>query len=196
MRPEVNSQCRLLFGGLFHPQGSLRNPCCWRRGLISQLGSPCHGNGHCCDGGWAHFHLFGFGPGWQSRKTTSGYCQYTILLLLGNSSKQQISTWRTRFLAPCVCAPVDGPLAPVAARRSIPRFARRSCHDAPLLRLPPMPESSRLRQTRCCVELQQCELSWPERRHWGGGGLVGGCPVAAGSYGTAPCVPAGGSSVK
>jgi hypothetical protein len=85
---------------------------------------------------------------------------------------------------------------PAAKRRSTPRLARRGCPDAFALQLPPPPESSRPRRTRCCVELQQCELSWPERRHWGGGGLVGGCPVAAGSYGTAPCVPAGGSSVK
>jgi hypothetical protein len=65
-----------------------------------------------------------------------------------------------------------------------------------LLQLLPLPESSRPRWTRCGVELQQCELPLPQQRHWGGGGLVGGCRATADSCGTALCVLAEGSSVK
>jgi hypothetical protein len=164
--------------------------------LIGRLSGPRHGNGHYSDGGWACFHLLGFGPGRRSRKTTSGYCQYSMLLTLCNSSKQQLSTWMTRLLAPYVCALVDGPFAPVVKRRSTPRSGRRSCPGAVQLRLLLPPASPCLRWTRCCIKLQQGEPSWLQRQQRGGGDLVGGRQVVAGSCGTAPCVPAESSSVK
>jgi hypothetical protein len=159
-RQEENSQCRLLFGGLLHPPGPSRNTCCWRRGLIGRLRGPRHGNSHCSGGGWACFHPFELGPRWQSRETTSGYCQYSASLILSNSPKQQPSTWRTRLLAPCVCALVIGPLAPAVERRPTQRSGRRSCPGAVLLRLLLPPASPRSRWTRCCLELQQGEPSW------------------------------------
>jgi hypothetical protein len=76
----------------FHPQGPSRSLCRRRRGLNGRLSGPHHGNGHRSDGGWARFHPFGFGPGGQSRKATSAYCQYSVLLVLSSSSKRQIST--------------------------------------------------------------------------------------------------------
>jgi hypothetical protein len=91
---------------------------------------------------------------------TSGYCQYSASLILSNSPKQQPSTWRTRLLAPCVCALIVGPLAPAVERRSTPRSGRRSCPGAVLLRLLLPPASPRSPWTRCCLELQQGEPSW------------------------------------
>jgi hypothetical protein len=161
-RPEENSQCRLLFGGLLHPPGPSRNTCCWRQGLVGRLRGPRHGNSHCSDGGWACFHPFGIGPGWQSRETTSGYCQYSAPLILSSSPKQQLSTWSTRLLAPCVCTLVVGPSAPMVERRPTPRSGRRSCPGAVLLQLLLPPASPRMRWTRCCLELQQGEPSWPQ----------------------------------
>jgi hypothetical protein len=195
MRPEVNSQCRLLFGGFFHPQGPSRNPCCWRRGLISRLGGPRHGNGHCRDGGWACFHLFGLGPGWQSRKTTSGYCQYTMLLTLGNSSKQQLSNWKTRLLAPCVCALPDDLVAPKAELWPIPRLARGSCPFSLPLRCPFLPGGSRLPWTRYCAGPQPFEPSLLRQWHWEEGGPAERCLAVAGSCGTTSCVPAEGAQL-
>jgi hypothetical protein len=64
-----------------------------------------------------------------------------------------------------------------------------------LLQLPPPLGSSHPLWTRCCAELQQCEPSLPQQRHWGGGGPVGGYRVAAGSCGTIQCAPTKGSLV-
>jgi hypothetical protein len=195
-RQEENSQCRLLFGGLLHPPGPSRNTCCRRQGLVGRWRGPRHGNSHRSGGGRACFHPFGLRHGWQSRETTSRYCQYAASLILSNSPKQQLSTWRNRLLAPCICALVSGPSAPVGGRRPTPRSGRRSCPDAVLLWLLRSPVSPRILWTRCCLEPQQVEPSWLQWQQKGGDDTLGGGPVAAGSCSTAPCDPAESYSVN
>jgi hypothetical protein len=82
-------------------------------------------------------------------------------LILSNSPKQQLDTWRTRLLAPCVCALAAGPLAPEVERRPTPRFGRRSCPGAVPLRFLLPHASPRIRRTRCCLGPRQGEPSWP-----------------------------------
>jgi hypothetical protein len=128
--------------------------------LVGRRRGPRHGNSHRSGGGRACFHPFELGHGWQSRETTSGYCQYAASLILSNSPKQQLSTWRTRLLVPCICALVGGPSAPVVGRWPTPHSGRRSCPSAVLLRLLRSPASPRIQWTRCCLEPQQGEPSW------------------------------------
>jgi hypothetical protein len=159
-RPKKNSQCQLLFGGLLHPPAPSRSICCRWRGSVGRLRGPCHGNSHCIAGGWARLHPFELGPRWQSRETISGHCKYSASLILSNSPKQQFDTWRTRLLAPCVCALAAGPLAPEVERRPTPRSGRRSYPGAVPLRLLLPHASPRIRRTRCCLGPWQGEPSW------------------------------------
>jgi hypothetical protein len=196
VQPEVDLQYRFLLDGPFHPHGLSWRFHCGRRGFTSQRRGPRHGDGDGCGGRWGRFFFFGLGPGGGGGRTTGGHRKHGIISTYGNIVRQTTSTQKIRLLAPSAYTLSDDLAVPAAKRRSTPRLARRGCPDAFALQLPPPPESSRPRRTRCCVELQQCELSLPQQRHWGGGGLAGGCWAAADSCGTALCVTAEGSSVK
>jgi hypothetical protein len=113
-------------------------------------------------------------------------------LRFGNSSKQQTSTWKIRLLAPFACALLDDLAAPEVGLRLTPRLAWRSYPFLPPFQLPPPPGGPRPPWTRCWAELGLCEPSLLRQRRWGGGGLAGGCRVAAGSCGTILCAPAEG----
>jgi hypothetical protein len=104
MQPDANLQCRLLFDGLFHPQGPSRSFRCWRRGLTSWWRGPRHGNGNSRGGRWNCSHLFGLGPGCRGSRTTSGHCQHVTISMFSNLTKQQTITWKIRFPAPFACA--------------------------------------------------------------------------------------------
>jgi hypothetical protein len=196
MQPEVDFQYRFLLDGPLHPDSLTRRPRCWRRGFTSQRHGPRQGNCDGCGGRWGCLFFFGLGPREGAGKTTRGHCKYDIISAYGSIVRQTTSTRKIRLPVPSASALSDDLAAPMAKRRSTPRSAQRGCPDVFPLQLPPPPGSPHPRWTRCYVVLQQCGLSLPQRQHWGGGGLAGGCRAAADSCGTALCVPAEGSSVK
>jgi hypothetical protein len=196
VQPEADLQYRFLLDGPFHPHGLSWRFRCGRWGFTSQRRGSRHGDGDGCGGRWGCFFFFGLGPGGGGGRTIGGYCKHGIISTYGNTVRQTTSIRKLRLLAPSASALSDDLAAPAAKRRSTPRLARRGCPDAFPLQLPPPPGSSHPRWTRCCAELRQCELSLPQQRHWGGGGLAGGCRVAVDSCGIALCVPAEVSSVS
>jgi hypothetical protein len=65
------------------------------------------------------------------------------------TTRQHVRTWRTRLLAPFICARLGNPTGPRVGRRSTPRTVRGSCLCPPPPRLLSPPRGFRLPWTYC-----------------------------------------------
>jgi hypothetical protein len=71
-----------------------------------------------------------------------------------------------------------------------PRMIRGSCSCWPSLQPPSSPGGSRSRLSCCWANRQMIEPFLLLLRHWGEGGMVGGCRLVVDNSSTMPCVPA------
>jgi hypothetical protein len=86
------------------------------------------------------------------------------------TTRQHVCTWRTRLLAPFICARPGDLAGPQAGCRSTPRTVRGSCLCPPPPWLLSPPGGFRLPWTCCWVEPRLLEPSWLRPWRWGGGG--------------------------